>query len=255
MATKEKDLPAVKVELETVEVSAEVAVVSSPTSAMALITSAVEKGLDADSISKLYDLHERSCARYEQQRFTEAIGAFQEECPPVPKRGKAEISSAGFSYRYAQLDDIERIVRPVLHKHRLSYTFDSETIDGFLHCTCILRHAEGHTETARFAVPPDKRDNRSISEAQKSGAALTYARRQSLTMALGLRIDDPDTDAAPGELISEHQALDLESIIEELKVDKAKFMKFMNIAALRDMSLSSHPVAINFLNAKRRAAK
>jgi len=234
----------------------ELIVADTPSSALAMIDKGIAAGISPEGMEKLYALYTDMRDHLAASRFVEAMNAFQDECPSVPKNKEANIKTKDgfhFNYMYAELDVIERIIQPVLRKHQLTYSWDSKAIEGIIHCTCTLRHVGGHQVTAGFPAPVDTRSNPSISDFQKYGATASYCRRQSLIHVLGLRVGDPDPDAAPGETITESQVMDLQSMIEETKMDKARFFKLLNINNLQEILVSSYPIALNLLDAKRRA--
>ena len=237
-----------------------VEVMSTPANAMTLIDGAIKQGLTADTIEKLYNLHERISDRHEAHRFHEAIDAFQSQCPPIKRNKNAKISTdrgSQFSYSYADLEEIERTIRPILHENGLSYSWDSEVNDQQVMVTCVLRHVEGHKISARFSSPVDSRGNKSISDAQKHGVALTYGRRQSLIQALGLRVGEPDTDGKEFEGIAEERLADLQALMEESGITKkpAHLQRFLNYFKVKDISEIpdiGYDRAVNLLNEYRR---
>lgn len=108
--------------------------------------------------------------------------------PPIPKTHTAKIGDK-FSYKYADLPDIIDAVRPVLAKYGLSVAQAVVPVgDGLLGVTTTIYHSAGHSESFGPTPMPAVGDPRAI------GSAITYARRYSLTAALGIASDE-DTDA------------------------------------------------------------
>jgi len=236
-----------------------VEVQSSPNSAMTLIDKAIALKLDPDSLEKLYNLHEKISDRWEKHQFHNAVDAFQEECPVIPKSKNVSFvtrSGQKVEYAYAPLELVENTIRPVLHRHGLSYTFDSTVREGLIIVTCTLRHVDGHEISASFSAPVDKRDNQSISDAQKHGAALTYAMRQALKQVLGLPIADPDMDGADWDVVDEGQAANIQALIEEIGLDKspnrmAKFLAHFKIDSIEDLKAGQYREAVLLLQKAR----
>lgn len=219
---------------------------------------AIKKGLSVEGLEKLVDLHERMESRLAAQEFADALAAFQAECPPIAKTSKADIvTKAGtrYSYHYAGLDEIARTIRPLLHQHGLSYSWNSQTDGEVMTVTCVLRHRNGHSESSVFACPVATASG--MNEQQKHAAALTYGRRQSLIAVLGLSTAEPDTDTAdPYAPISEEQVVRLEELFEGLRMSKAKFFRVLAMpedSKLADVPVSLYPTAVNLLVMKRRA--
>lgn len=225
-----------------------------------LLDLAVDKGMSVEGLEKLVALYERVADRQAQQDFADALAAFQSECPPVPKTEKADIvTKAGgrYSYYYAPLQQIAKTVGPFLHKHGLSYTWDSRNVDGkALEVTCRLRHRNGHEEGALFQIPIDNPS--AMNDQQKHAAALTYARRQSLIAALGLSTAEPDTDGNdPTAPVSEEQVRRLEEALDGTHLSRARLFKLLghDLERLEDVPAVLFPTAMNLIMAKRAATQ
>lgn len=192
---------------------------------------AVESKVDVNTIERLVALHERMSDRSAAHEFNVAHAAFQDECPSIPKTSTAKIVSkggGGYSYSYAGLDQIAKVVRPFLRKHGLSYSWDSKVEGAMITVTCTLKHIGGHSETAKF-MSPTKPLTDSMSAQQEVAAALTYAKRQSLVQVLGITTCDPDSAIADGVKITEEQATEIEGLLTASGSDRAKFLAYMNV--------------------------
>ena len=209
-----------------------------------------------DAMEKLVALHERVEAKRAASAFAQGMADFQARCPSIPKTSTAKIvtgSGSGYSYKYAELDQIASIVGPILSELGLSYSWDSDVTGDVLKCTCTLRHSSGHSVASVFACPTDTKA--SMSGAQKFGAALTYARRQSLIQVLGLTTCDPDDDGATQAgvtKITSNQAANIEALISEVGADEEKFLQYMGVKDISDIPVSGFQKAINALQAKAR---
>lgn len=230
-------------------------------SIMGMLQVAVEKlggeGAPAmvEALTKLVDLHERMEAKRAEMSFNLALAAFQAECPSIPKSSTAKVTTsggAGFSYNYAEIDQIAETTRPLLSKHGLAYSWDMTQTGESITCVCTLRHVDGHRVESTFACPTDSRA--AMSGAQKSGAALTYAKRQSLIAVLGLTTCDPDTDGAVNghARITNEQARNIEALLSEVKADVPGFLKYMGAERIVDISTADYRKAITALESKRR---
>jgi hypothetical protein len=222
---------------------------------------AVEKGMDPAGLEKLFALYERDADRKAAQEFAEAKAAFQSEVPPIRKTSEATVMSnrtgSTHKYKYAELDEIARTVRDPLTKNGLSYSWDSHLSDkGNMVCTCIIRHVNGHKESASFECSTDT--PASMTAQQKNAAALTYARRQSLIQALGLTTCDPDNDGADlesGEPVSAEQAANLETAVDGVGGNRAAFLRYFKVERFSDIPLSRYGEALKMIEDKRKAAK
>lgn len=222
-----------------------------------LLELAVDKNLGVEALEKLVGLHERVLDRQAAQEFSEAMALFQSKCQPIKKSSKATITTRGgaqYGYSYAELDEIARTIRPLIEECGLSYTWDMTETAGCLSCVCTLRHRSGHKVSATFACPVDS--SAAMSGAQKHGAALTYARRQSLVQVLGLTTTDEDSDGADTTPISDDQAATIEDYLDGGEVDRVKFMGWLattlRVDAVSAIRAADYGVVINALKAKVR---
>ena len=172
----------------------------------ALLAKAIEAQLPVDSMQRLLDMRAQLRAEQAAGAFAAALAEFQRDLPPIEKRQTARIQSqrGHFSYRYADLADIQRAIGPRLAACGLAVTFDTEEDGDRLDVICRVHHTAGHSSEARFPVPVDR--SARMNAAQQVGAALTYGRRYALTAALGIVTADEDTDAAGFDSRGAHSA-------------------------------------------------
>jgi hypothetical protein len=220
-----------------------------------LIALAINKYVAVEVLERLFDLQVRVERRDARSAFFAAVAAFQEECPEIVKDKRAEVltrKGSTYYYSYAPLDTIARTIRPILKRHRLSYSWTTEKTDnpGVLDVVCILRHKDGHEERATFPTPIDTAA--AMSGAQKNGAALTYGRRQSLVSVLGLVTadDDPDAPLADTQPISKGQAAAILDKILATGSDLQKFCAYMGVQEVEQISAGDFERAIAVLNRK-----
>lgn len=219
-----------------------------------ILTLAVETKVPVETIERLVALQERMLDRSAAAEFNAALAAFQHECPSIPKTSIAKIatkSGGDYGYRYAELDQIAKVTRPLLQKHGLAYSWDMEMQDAKVVCTCTLRHVAGHSQSAKFVAPTDAAA--SMSGPQKHAAALTYARRQSLIQVLGLTTTDPDTDAGAPKKITDEQVMALNDLIQDSGTDLKQFLGYMAVEAVADINAADFKKAEQALQAKLRA--
>lgn len=228
----------------------------STASVFQLMQQAIEKGTDPAALEKLMDLAERVTKREAALEFHRALAAFQAECPPIGKVKEAKIatkSGGSYSYTFAPLEEIARVVKPLLLKHGFSYGWDSTVTAGQLSCACTLRHINGHSTSANFTLPTE--NTSAMSPQQKVGAALTFAQRKTLESVLGLNTTEEDTDAIAREVdptpITSDQLLALEDMVLETEVDLPRFLKYLEVAALKDLPAARYQQAVAALNEKK----
>lgn len=116
--------------------------------------------------------------------WSEAFCKAQAEFGEIPK--DSEVNTGKFSYTYASLPAILRIVLPVLHKHGL-YLMQSFDDSGRL--TTTIGDTFGEVRESVLPMPTPMQMT-----PQDYGKVVTYMRRYALTAFLGLAPDD-DVDA------------------------------------------------------------
>lgn len=123
-----------------------------------------------------------------------ALAAFQQDVPNIYKNAK------GYSYTFADLGEINDIIKPILAKHNLGYV---QPINGDTIKTIIF-HTESGESIESSANIPQGVQLKGMNDFQVLGSAITYLRRYSLSSMLGL-ITDEDADAA-GEQVKSKPA-------------------------------------------------
>ncbi len=223
-------------------------------SIMQLMAMALEKGGDAVSqIERLVDMKLKLDALSAAREFNRAMADFQAECPPIAKSSTARIMTKGgtsYSYQYAELDEIARTVNPLLARHGLSYSWDSEFAEKSLTCICTVRHINGHSVPAKFALPIDNPS--AMNDQQKVGAALTFAKRYSLISALGIVTGEPDSDGADPATISDEQQTLLQAKLEEYGLDRQRFLSYMKVRSLAEIPATNFTAALNAIETRKR---
>lgn len=223
--------------VEPVQVSQRESVpATTPTTITEMLQLAIEKGVAVEALEKLVGLHERVSDRAARTEFITALADFQRHCPPIAKTAKAKIttkSGTSYSYDFAPLDHVADVVREPLHARGFSFSWDSVSEGKMLTSTCTLRHVNGHSEKASFTLPVDSAS--AMSEQQKYVAALSFAKRMSLTEVLGITTADKDTDGVNPEPISHEHAVELQTKLEEIGADVARFFQYMGVQSFHEI--------------------
>ena len=102
-----------------------------------------------------------------------------------------------YGYKYATLDQILQIVRPVLSQHGLGVMQHLTGGDnGHVRVKTVIIHESGQTLESTMSMPVTTK--KGMSAEQSVGTAISYARRYALQSCLGLMAEE-DTDAADAE--------------------------------------------------------
>lgn len=222
-----------------------------------LLVLALQNQVSVETIERLVALRERADERSAREAYFAALRSFSAACPPVQKTSKAKITTrtgGGYEYAYAELDEIAETVRPHLEANGFAYTWDCElsTDSAILITICTLRHVAGHMTSSRFPVPTAS--SSAMSDQQRYAAAFTFGRRQSLFGVLGLSTTEATPDE-PGQMatITAEQAANLESLLDETKRDRVKFLRYAGAASLAEIAAGRYAELVALLEQARKA--
>lgn len=230
---------------------------AAPESPMAILRVAVEQNIDAASIEKLAALAWKQQDRDAAKEFADALREFKRKCPSIHKSKAGGATKAGtIAYYYAPLDKIAAVVDPILDSLGLSYSWDSSTDGTQITTTCVLRHVNGHRETASFTCPATEGTG-IMSGAQKAASAMSFSRRQTLTAILGVTTADSDTDGREVDTnsIDEGQVANLRDLISAADLSEARFLRMVKVDRFDQIFVSSYDQWSKWLQGQVKGAK
>lgn len=222
---------------------------------MQMLQIAVEKGADLDKLSALMDLQERWEANQARKAYVVALNEFKASPPEIRKNKRTSFesrnSNSTVEYEYLTLPEAVRFIAPALSTHGLSHSWSVDQNDKRVSVTCTLTHRMGHSEKVTLSAPMD--DSGKKNAIQAIGSTVTYLERYSLLAITGLSADEMDTDAdlEDVETISEEQTRALEDLIDASEANIHKFLAYMNVEKLADITVDDYPRGFNMLEAKR----
>lgn len=168
------------------------------------------------------------------------------EKAPIKKQQLVENLSKGYSYKYASLGDIAKQNFNIPKMKTQCEPLGDKLVEYVYYYDEVLND---WIQGARVVIPELKQGN----EAQKYGAAITYARRITTLLALGLATDDDvqvevqeqyDPNKDTGEVLRENQ----KEIIS--KWDSQTIISMLNyfgIHNIDDMTYEMGRVAISLI--------
>jgi len=112
-----------------------------------------------------------------------ALSEFQNEVPTIHEETK------GFNYTYSNLNSIFKVIKPLLNKHGLGFY---QNLDNRNLVTTVYHVESGEQIQSSSAIP--EVTLKGMNDYQTLGSGITYLRRYSLSVMLGL-ITDKDVDA------------------------------------------------------------
>jgi len=210
--------------------------------------------MDVDKMERLLALHQTIVAENRKVAYQAAMARLQEKLPQITKDARIIVKGTERS-RYAKLEKIDDVIRPLLAEEGFSFSFDSQSADGKLFTiTARLSHREGHAESKSIVLPMDASDYRS--NVQSIGSTVSYAKRQLVKMHLNIIESDEDDDGNGGNgTITDDQVKDLETLIQDTGANLAKFLEYMAVGALNEIRKAQYPKAITALETKRRGRR
>lgn len=226
-----------------------------PDNLLQVIAQAVaDPRMDVEKMERLFALQERINAQQREIDFDDAMNRLQAKLPQIPKYGQGKNS------KYAKYEDLDVIIRPLLAEEGFSLTFsEAERTAKETRFELKVSRA-GHSKVHRLTVQQDtaatNREGRSVRPPiQDDGSTASYARRYLTKLALNIVEKDEDTDGENRRPITEEQAKDIEAAIQELKMDRGKFLVFMGCGDVGEILAKDLKKAINAIDTRRRNPK
>jgi hypothetical protein len=164
--------------------------------AQRLVRVAVEQGKDLTYVERLIKLAQDVERDQAVKAFNEAKSLFSLEAVVIVKSKTVDFTSrrtgTRTNYSHAELFDVIEQAGPILAKYGFSWSWVPEQEKSYLWITCVLRHKQGHEETARLGGPPDDSGNKNST--QQISSTATMLERQTLKMVAGLAEKGDDND-------------------------------------------------------------
>jgi hypothetical protein len=156
-----------------------------------IVALAANPNFDVAKLQALIEMQERVMRSQAEAAFNEAFSVMQGEIPTVAARKK------GDKWKYAPLEDIVEIVRPILQKHGFALSHRTEWPEkNILKVVGILSHRLGHSRQSEFVSAADGSGSKNA--IQGLGSANQYGRRYTTNDLLGIATREDDDGAATG---------------------------------------------------------
>ena len=223
-----------------------------------MIRMAVTGGADLDKLEKLLTLQERWEANEAKKAYQQAMAKFKANPPKIEKDKKVGYTTqkGTVGYSHASLANVTEKISKELSKYGLSASWLPKQ-NGSVFITCKITHEKGHSEEATLSAPADTSGSKN--SIQAIGSTITYLERYTLLALTGLATHDMDDDSAAGgtEYISDKQLSEITDMVDNIPIDKDKFLKYLEVEELAKIPLSMHMKAMAALKAsqKRKEAK
>jgi hypothetical protein len=193
------------------------------------IAQAIAVNAPIETMERLFVLQKEFKAEKAKEAFVRAKAALQAEIPIIEKKKVVKGKDGQIRYKYAPLEDElaqknedGKTVKQLIGEHGFSYSFREVVTPDSITAICILTHIEGHSEESPFTV--DIGSEAFMTDVQKRGARMTFAKRYAFNNALGLITGDEDTDGTETDKENEP------------KSEKAKIVRDLNALGFKNLS-------------------
>jgi hypothetical protein len=155
---------------------------------------AKDPSVDVAKFEKILDLKRGVDAERAKAAFFADFAAMQIELPTISKRGEILNRNGQVQSTFAQYEDIQRAVKPILRKWRFSVSHSQapDTTKEMVIVTHLV-HAEGHVLSSTFKADADTSGSKNA--VQGLGSVSQYGKRYNLVALLDLEISGKDNDA------------------------------------------------------------
>lgn len=171
-------------------------------------------------LEKIIEVQERVMAKQAEIDFNADLAVMLAEIPVIAKTSDIKVQTktgGNFGIKYAALDEIVEVVRPIMSKYGFSVNFKHEQNSAsHVKVTCILRHKHGHSETNEITLPLDNSGSKNA--VQSVGSTITYGKRYTLCSSLNIATgDDKDGFTVSAENANAKQGLSDKRFQDALK--------------------------------------
>lgn len=242
-----------------------------PRDPMDLLAIAIEKGISAESINRLYDLYERDQTRRREDAFALAMAACQREMPTIVK----DAENTQTRSTYALLETVQRLAKPVYTAHGFALSFAEADcpLPNFKRTICDVRHEDGHCVRYHCDLPVDGIGPKGnpiggMNAVQGNISSGSYAERVLIKRIFNLTIagqDDDGNGAGRSWPLTPAQVQTINNMIEACTnsgvpiLDMKKFFVFAannpNAGSLADVTQDRFDAIVAELSKRLRKAK
>lgn len=162
----------------------------------AFMLRALDRGVTPAEVREMMALQRDWEANEARKAYNKAMAAFKAEAVEIIKRKRVFFTSqkGTTDYKHAELSDVMEGVGPALAKHGFAWAYKAEQKEAWLTVTCVLTHAQGHSESVTLSGPHDVSGNKN--PLQQLHSTATYLERVTLKLACGVAEKGEDDDGA-----------------------------------------------------------
>lgn len=149
-----------------------------------------DPSITLEKLRGLADMQREFRAEAAKAEFYSAFTAMQGDIPVISKNGEIKVDGKIRS-TYARLEDIGRVIKPILQQHGFAITHKVRYGDKIT-VLSILMHKAGHAEETEFLAAADKSGAKN--DIQALGSTISYGKRQNTKALLDIAEGGDDDD-------------------------------------------------------------
>lgn len=216
--------------------------------------------VNVEALGQMVDLQIKMMAHQAKMDYSAAMSRFNSLKKTIQhnRRGK---TAGNTSFTYADFPTTVSAISPWLTEAGLSFAHreDDPVIDDqgnvkMIMVYCVIKHNSGHSEEFKFPAIPDERLRGKVSPSQLIQLAITYAKRQTLAMGLGLATaedsQDSDSTKAGHQYISDEEVEQLQKALTVAGVEESELCKRAGVDELDELRSEQFKAAMNWLRKK-----
>jgi hypothetical protein len=216
------------------------------------------ENIDVDKLAKMMEMQLKWEDRQNENLFYAAKSRIREKLSKfkiykkrsvaydVDKNDKSKGQKEAF--KYAALEDIDTIIKPILEEEKMDVSFDIEPNSnaGWHNIVCILAFA-GHKERYKMPMPLDTSGGKG--NAQAMGSTQSYGWRRALCGAFNIVVIGEDDDGSCG-VITDKQTEEIKNGFKESGLDVAKVLNSMKVDCVENIKVKDFGRVQNLIKAK-----
>lgn len=187
-----------------------------------------DSSVDVTKLSALLSMQERMEARDAEKQFNAGLARIQAKAPRIPKNGIVKLGEKNGreqSYNFANWEDMDTIVSPLLREEGFTVTFSEEASDQNGIRWAATWRAFGHSEKNLITLPADTGAGRNPLQAR--GSTNSYAKRYLTEDFLKLVREGTDDDGKRGGTIyvRPEQAVQMRELCSAAERNEDRFLE------------------------------
>jgi hypothetical protein len=199
---------------------------------MDMFATSLASDVDPERLRVIMELHEKWERNQATKLFAAAMHRCQSQMPSVIK----DAANAQTKSRYATLENVQEIARPIYSAHGFSLCFAEEDCPqaGYKRTVCDVTHEAGAERRYHLDLPVDgvgAKGNAigAMNPVQAAISTTSYGQRRLLCMVFNVTIAGEDNDAqlTRPQAITAEQAEEIEVLLDAMKAQPDEIFKIL----------------------------